>query len=220
MVNPSPQDEALASYSVSREVSRSVLKFETVLSTFDATPKVPQHTGLTGGEHRGSRHHLICAPSPLLIETGGSIPLCLQGVPTFPAHLRMRPVSLGNSRRSLVGGATCGKTLISRSTLNKNPMPGHLFESKPVDECTTRRGTDIPMHSTEKHADSKHRSTSVLSSLEELESVRSSQRQRRPSADRRRRRFSLCESRAHRTGQGQPRLPGYVPSSAPRCCRR
>ena len=37
--------------------------------------------------------------------------------------------------------------------------PGHLFESKPVDECTTRRGTDIPMHNTEKHADSKHRST-------------------------------------------------------------
>ena len=35
----------------------------------------------TGGEHRGSRHHLICAPSPLLIETGGSIPLrCLQGL--------------------------------------------------------------------------------------------------------------------------------------------
>ena len=33
-------------------------------------PKVPQHTGLTGGEHQGSRHHLICAPSPLLIETG------------------------------------------------------------------------------------------------------------------------------------------------------
>ena len=49
------------------------------LGTFDATPKVPLHTGLTGGEHRGSRHHLICAPSPLLIETGGSIPLlCLQ----------------------------------------------------------------------------------------------------------------------------------------------
>ena len=53
------------------------------------------------GVHRGSRHHLICAPSPLLIETGGSIPLlCLQGVPNFPAHLRMRPVSRGNSRRA------------------------------------------------------------------------------------------------------------------------
>ena len=61
----------------------------------------------------------------------------------------------------------CRQT-ISRSALN-NPMPGHLFESKPVEECTTRSGTDIPMHNTEKHADSKHRSTSVLSSLEELE---------------------------------------------------
>ena len=107
-------------YSISKEVLRSILKCDMVLVTFDATPKVPQHTGLTGGEHRGSRHHLICAPSPLLIETGGSIPLlCLQGVPTFLAHLRLRPVSLGNSRRSLVGGATCGKTPISRSALNK-----------------------------------------------------------------------------------------------------
>ena len=38
---PVLQDEALAPYSVSREVSRSVLKFETVLSTFDVTPKLP-----------------------------------------------------------------------------------------------------------------------------------------------------------------------------------
>ena len=140
------------------------------LTAFLRPPKDPRHAGFPRGEHRGSRHHLICAPSPLLIEKGGSIPLlCLQGVPTFPTHLRMSPVSLGNSRRSLVGGATCGKTPISRSALNKNTIPGHLFESKPVDECTTRRSTDIPMHSTEKHADSKHRSTSVLSSLEELE---------------------------------------------------
>ena len=88
-------------YSVPKEVLRSILKCDTVLGTFDATPKFPQHTGLTGGEHRGSRNHLICAPSPLLIETGGSIPLLgLQGVPTFPAHLRMRPVSRGNSRRT------------------------------------------------------------------------------------------------------------------------
>ncbi|MDP0989783.1 hypothetical protein Q6249_29840, partial [Klebsiella pneumoniae] len=57
--NPSPQDEALASYSISREVSRSVLKFETVLSTFDVTPKVPRHPSFTRGEHRGSRHHFI-----------------------------------------------------------------------------------------------------------------------------------------------------------------
>ena len=35
------EDEALAHYSVSSEVPRSVLRFETVLDTLDATPKVP-----------------------------------------------------------------------------------------------------------------------------------------------------------------------------------
>ena len=37
----SSQDEALARYSVSREVPCSVLKWETVLGSLDATPKVP-----------------------------------------------------------------------------------------------------------------------------------------------------------------------------------
>ena len=41
---------------------------------------------------------------PLLIVTGGSIPLlCLQGGPTFPAQLRMRPVSWGNWSLSASG---------------------------------------------------------------------------------------------------------------------
>ena len=31
-------------------------------------------------------------------------------------------------------------------------MQGHLFESKPVDEVTTRRGTDTPMHRPDKTA--------------------------------------------------------------------
>ena len=35
-------------------------------------------------------------------------------------------------------------------------MPGHLFEGNPVDEGTTRRDTDIPMHRLEKPADSTH----------------------------------------------------------------
>ena len=35
------QDEALAHYSVSREVPRSLLKSEKLLGTLDATPKVP-----------------------------------------------------------------------------------------------------------------------------------------------------------------------------------
>ena len=43
----------------------------------------------------------------------------------------------GNSRRSLVGGATCRKTPISRSALDKILMPGHLFEDNPFDEGTT-----------------------------------------------------------------------------------
>ena len=44
------QDEALAPYSVSREVSHSVLKCKTVLGTLDATPKVPLYTDLTRGD--------------------------------------------------------------------------------------------------------------------------------------------------------------------------
>ena len=39
--------------------------------------------------------------------------------------------------------ATCRKTPIARSALDKNLMPGHPLEGNPVDEGTTRRGTDI-----------------------------------------------------------------------------
>ena len=67
-----------------------------------------------------------------------------KGFPTFPAHLRMRPASGGNSRRSLEGHTTCQKTPIPWSTFDQNQTPGHLFEGKPVDEGTTRRGTDTP----------------------------------------------------------------------------
>ena len=49
MVLPSSQDEALARYSVSKDVPRSVLKCEMLLFTLDVTPKVPQHTVLTEG---------------------------------------------------------------------------------------------------------------------------------------------------------------------------
>ena len=41
VVPTSSQDEALARYSVSREVPCSILKWETVLGSLDATPKVP-----------------------------------------------------------------------------------------------------------------------------------------------------------------------------------
>ena len=60
----------------------------------------------------------------------------------------------------------CRKTPIPRSALDKNPMPGHLFKDNPVEEGTTRRGTDTLVHRPEKPADSKHSSTSCLSPRE------------------------------------------------------
>ena len=44
----------------------------------------------------------------------------------------------------LVGGATCRKTPIVRSALDKNPMPGHHFEGNPVDEGTTEGLLKLP----------------------------------------------------------------------------
>ena len=68
-----------------------------------------------------------------------------------------------------MGGATGRTTPISGSTLEKNPMPAHLFEGKPVDEGTTRRGTDTPVHRPEKPAGSTDSSTSGLSPRDQLE---------------------------------------------------
>ena len=78
-------------------------------------------------------------------------------------------VSRGNLTHSLVGGATCQKNTISRSALEKNLMPGHLFEGNPVDEGITRRGTDTPVHRLGKPAGSTYSSTSGLSPHEQLE---------------------------------------------------
>src|SRR5574340_440568 len=50
----------------------------------------------------------------------------------------MRPVSRRHSRRGLVGGSTFRRTPISRSPLDKNPMPGHLSELQPVNEVNTK----------------------------------------------------------------------------------
>ena len=81
-VPPLSWGEAPSRWSLSREISRSLLKFETVLNTRDATQKVSRHTGLTREEHQVSRHYLIWAPSPLLISKWGSIPLLfLEGDP-------------------------------------------------------------------------------------------------------------------------------------------
>ena len=60
-----------------------------VLDTLDGTQKVLRHTGLPREEQGGSRHHFICASSPLLISTGGSIPLlCLEGDLDLPIALQ------------------------------------------------------------------------------------------------------------------------------------
>src|SRR5574342_128592 len=50
----------------------------------------------------------------------------------------MRPVSRRHSRRVLVGGSTFRRTPISRSPLDKNPMPGHLSELQPVNAVNTK----------------------------------------------------------------------------------
>ena len=57
----------------------------------------------------------------------------------------------------------------SQVHLEKDPMPGHLFEGNPVDEGTTRRGTDTPVNRLEKPAGSADSSTSGLSPREQLE---------------------------------------------------
>ena len=56
-----------------------------------------------------------------------------------------------------------------RAALEKKPMPKHLFEGNPVDEGTTRRGTDTPVHRPEKPAGSTDSSASGLSSREQLQ---------------------------------------------------
>ena len=58
-----------------------------------------------------------------------------------------------------MGGATCRKTLISWSALDKNLKAGYLFEGNPVYEGKKRRGTDTPMHRPDKTSGSTHSST-------------------------------------------------------------
>ena len=64
----------------------------------------------------------------------------LPGAPQDDAGL-MRKFEMSH-----VGGATGRTPPIPRSALEKDPMPGHLFEGNPVGEGTTRRGTDTPVH--------------------------------------------------------------------------
>ena len=104
----------------------------------------------------------------------------------------MRPFSGGNSRRSLVGGATCQKTPIVRSTLDKNPMPGHHFEGNPVDEGTTRGGTGNPVHRLENPAGSTYSSTTGLSPLQQRE-----RQAEFPSSDKTRPEYPIPTLQAH-----------------------
>ena len=103
MVPNSSQDEALARDGVSREVPCSALKGETVPDSLHVTPKSSPTRWVRS---RGTP--MVPAPLPLSPfsppDRDRSRLLCVvwKGFPDFPAHLRMRPVSRGNSRR-----ATC-----------------------------------------------------------------------------------------------------------------
>lgn len=81
----------------------------------------------------------------------------------------MRPVSRGNSRLATWVGPHAERPRFPGPLLKKTPMPGHLFEGHPVDEGTTRRGTDSPVHRPEKPAGSAHSSTRGLRPPERLE---------------------------------------------------
>ena len=65
----------------------------------------------------------------------------MEGVPGLPCAPQDDAGLTRKFEMSHVGGATCRMTPISRSALEMNPMPGHLFEGNPVGEGTTRRGT-------------------------------------------------------------------------------
>ena len=135
VVSTSLQDEPLARYGVSREVPVSVLKYETVPDTFHATP-------------RSSPTHRVP----------------LRETPRVPTPLHLSPFSPPDGDRSVDSPAWSGRDsrpsrrisgwgrphkeiwdeprgwchmtieLDSRSTLEKNPLHGHLFEGNPVGE--------------------------------------------------------------------------------------
>src|SRR5574337_963040 len=140
VVPPSSQDEALSRYSVSGEVPREELEVETVLGTLDAPPK---SSPASRSPWRGTPRFSGTTSSDPLLPSGsrqeGRLPCFVwKGFPTFRSHLGLRPVSRRHSRRGLLGASTLGSTPISRSPLDKNPMPGHLSELHPVNEVNTK----------------------------------------------------------------------------------
>ena len=74
-------------------------KWETVLGSLDATPKVPWNAGFPRVEHRGSRTTSSEPHLPSWSRQENRFPYFVwKGFPAFPAHLRMMLVSRGNSR--------------------------------------------------------------------------------------------------------------------------
>ena len=83
------------------------------------------------------------------------------------AHGHQRPAA---SRQGVHRGPKAGaEALHQPGGPAPAPMPGNLFEGNPVDEGTTRRGTDTPVHRPEKPVGSTLSSTSGLSLREQLE---------------------------------------------------
>ena len=121
------------------------------------------HAGFPRGEHRGSQHRFLLAPSPLLIATGEAIPLRgLEGVPGLPGAPQDEAGLTRKFETSHVGGATGRTPPIPRSALEKDPRPGPLFEGNPVGEGTTRRATATTVHRPQRPAGSTHSSTRGL----------------------------------------------------------
>ena len=104
------------------------------------------------------------------MATGVSIPLRgLEGILGLPGASQDEAVRTRKFEMSHGGGATCLSTSISRSTLEKNPLHGHLFEGNPVGDGTTRRGTDTPVHCPETPVGSTHSLKRGLRPPEQLE---------------------------------------------------
>src|SRR5574337_1252109 len=98
-----------------------------------------RNPGLPREEHRGFPAPPPLSPfSPPDLDRRVDSP-ALSGRGSRPSgRTSMRPVSRRHSRRGLVGGSTFRRTPISRSPLDKNPMPGHLSELHPVNEVNTK----------------------------------------------------------------------------------
>ena len=85
---------------VSREIPPSLLSLERVLDTLYATQEVSRHTRLHSRGTLSFPPQLKKSPGfPSSSRDEGPIPCFVcKGIPTFPSHLRRRPVSPLNSR--------------------------------------------------------------------------------------------------------------------------